>query len=351
MLPRLLSDAFKLSAVILFVVELVSFPLWVELIMLPALVFLGLLVAVGERQTDKPSVLRLVRVLNSLQVLAGVFIFTFSCWLIASRLADFWSLNTLREFGLPLLLWVMFIPFIFLLSVYLTYEDVLVRLQMRPKQAPIVHYARWQSLFAFGWNTDGLKRLARDMRERDIADKNGVRDAIKEIKRLRRVEKNPPIVMRAEGWSPYVARRFLEEYGLVTDDYHRAHWEWLAATSPVKLDDKMLADKISYGIAGNEGAATRLWIALDGSNQNDENEAQRAFDERVVALIAKAFDSTQAAEIYACAQVSAPEALVIDGIRISLNRSDWGGARFGGYSLRLTIQHSKHNDWPPFETC
>lgn len=41
-LRKLVRDAFKLSIVILFIAELVSFPLWVELIMLPLLVFLTL---------------------------------------------------------------------------------------------------------------------------------------------------------------------------------------------------------------------------------------------------------------------------------------------------------------------
>lgn len=60
-------------------------------------------------------------------------------------------------------------------------------------------YARWRALFAFGWNIDGVKRLARDICGRDIADKQGVKEAIREIRRLIKIEKNPPTVMRAEG--------------------------------------------------------------------------------------------------------------------------------------------------------
>jgi hypothetical protein len=170
--------------------------------MLPALVFLTLLIAVGEHQTEKPGIPQVLNLLRGLQTIAGLIILGFSYWLVAGRVTEFWSLNTLREFGLPLLLWLMFVPFIFLLAVYMTYEEAFIHLQARPKQASIVRYARWQALLAFGWNIDGVKRLVRDMRGRDIADKQGVKDAIWEIKRLLKIEKNPPIVTRGRLVAP-----------------------------------------------------------------------------------------------------------------------------------------------------
>ncbi|CUX55765.1 putative inner membrane protein [Agrobacterium tumefaciens str. CFBP 5621] len=333
-LGKMVRDAFTFSTVLLFVAELVSFPLWVELLMLPALVFLTLLIAVGAHQTDK--------LLRGLQAVAGLIILFFSYWLVAGRLTEFWSLNTLREFGLPLLLWLAFVPFIFLLAMYMAYEETFTRLQMRPKQAPIVRYARWRALSAFGWNINALKRLTRDIRERDIANKQDVNDAIREIKRLVKIEKNPPIVMRAEGWSPHAARLFLEKYGLVTEDYHRTQWYWFAHIPSVKLNDKVLGDRISYYLTGNEHAVTRIRLALDSSNRNDPNEARRAFDERALALLAKTFDPEKATTIYARAQASEPETLVIDGICVLLDQSDWGDSNLGGYVRNLTIQHPKH---------
>lgn len=344
MLRSLVRDAFTLSAVVLFIGELVSFPLWVELLVLPSLVFLTLLVAVAEHQTDKPGVTRVLSLLRGLQLLAGLTILGFSYWLVATRVFEFWSLNTLREFGLPMVLWLMFIPFIFLLAVYMTYEEAFIHLQTRPKQAPIVRYARWRALFAFGWNIDGVKRLARNIRGRDIADKQGVKEAIRGFKRLFKIEKNPPAVTLAEGWSPYAARLFLEEYGLVTDDYHRTQWEWCADSPSVKLNDRVLADRFSYYLTGNELAVTRLRLALDGSNQNDTKEAQRAFDERALTLLTKTFDSERATTIYARARASEPEAWIIDGIRVSLDRSDWGDARLGGYIRNVSIQHPVHQE-------
>lgn len=341
-LRKLVRDAFTLSAVVLFIAELVSFPLWVELLMLPSLTFLTLLIAVAERQTDEPGVALTIKLLRGVQILAGLTILSFSYWQVASRVNEFWSLSTLREFGLPLLLWLMFIPFIFLLAVYMTYQESFKHLQIRIKQTSIVSYARWRALLAFGWNIDGVNRLVRDIQMRDITEKEGIKEAIQEIKQLLKVEKNPPTVSLAEGWSPHSARLFLIEYDLVTDDYHRTQWDWFAHIPSVKLNDKWLADQFSYYLSGNERAVTRLRLALNGSNQNDTNEAQRAFDERALALLAKAFDAERAATIYASAQTEEPEAVLTDGIQVSLNRSDWGNALGGGYVRNLIIKHPKH---------
>lgn len=110
----------------------------------------------------------------------------------------------------------------------------------------------------------------------------------------------------------------------------------------MKLNDKVLADRISYYLTGNERAVTRLRLALDGSNQNDTKESQQAFDERALTLLAKAFDTDRATTIYVLAQTSEPDTLVVDGVRVSLDRSDSGDARLGGYARNLTIQQTEH---------
>lgn len=110
----------------------------------------------------------------------------------------------------------------------------------------------------------------------------------------------------------------------------------------MKLIDKVMADRISYYLTGNERAVTRLRLALDGSKQNAMKNSQQAFDERALALLANAFDADRATTIYVRAQASEPEALVVDGVRVWLDGSDWGDALLGGYVRNLTIQHPEH---------
>lgn len=342
LLGKLVRDAFKISVLVIFIAELVSFPLWVEMLLLPTLVFLSLLITVGEYQADKPGMLRLLSLLRGIQVFGGLLILGCSYWLVASSITEFVLINTLRELALPIFIWIMFIPFIFILAVFMTYEESFIHLKMRPKQAAIVRYARWRALFAFGWNIDGVKRLTRDIRERDITDVQGIIEAIHEIKRLLKIEKKPPVVTRSEGWSPYAARLFLLEYGLVAGDYHRTLWDWSASIPSVKLSEKVFADRVSYYLHGNESAVTQMRLTLDGSKQEDMMEAEHAFNERALTLLAKAIDADQAMEIYALAQNNKPEPAMINDTQVSLDRSDWGDPVCGGYALKLVVQHSKH---------
>lgn len=340
----LVKETFTLSVIILFIAELESLPLWAELLMAPVLIFLTLLIAVSEHRTDMPGTAQVLKVLRGLQVFIGLLLLSFSLLKVATNITEHWSINTFREFTLPLLLWLMFIPFIFLLSVYMTYENVFLVLQVRPMQATLARHIRWRALFSFGWDTEGVKRLARNIRIFEINDAQGVEDTINEVKRLLEVEKKPPNVTLAEGWSPHRARRFLEEYGLITDDYHRTQWGWCAQSASVNLNDAVLPDRLSYYLSGNKQAVTRLRFSFHGSNLNDRNEAECAFDKRALTLLSKELGADRAQVIFANAKELNAEAYVIDGVRVSFDQSSWGDAELGGYAWNLTIQHHEHKE-------
>lgn len=341
-LRQLIRETLTLSAVIIFIAELVSFPLFVELLLFPFLAGLTLFITTAESQMSTPGIHQLVQLLRSLQILIGFTILSISYWFVASDITKFWSLNTLREFGLPLMLWIMFVPFLYLLAVYMTYEASFMRLKIRPKQAPIVNYAWRSALFNFGCNIEGVKRFARSMRVLEITDKQGVQDTLREVKETLKIEKKPPVITRAEGWSPFAARKFLEEYDLTTEDYHRTPWDWSTSSPLINIKNMFLADQISYDFSGNKDAVTQLRIRLKGSNRNDEQEAQHTFDKYALALLEKALNISQPEKIYAYVQQLEPEPLVTDDIDIFIDQEKWGDTRQGGYERSLTIRHSKH---------
>ena len=140
-----------------------------------------------------------------------------------------------------------------------------------------------------------------------------------------------------EGWSPYEARFFLEKYGLVTDDYRRMQWGWFAQSALVKLNDKVPANRASYTILGNSKAVTQLSFSLDASKLHEIDEVRSIFDEISLTLITKAFSLEEARIIYGSSSRS--ELLVFNDIKISQERSDWGDIQYGGFELRLTIEH------------
>ncbi|MBX9466702.1 MAG: hypothetical protein KL839_01975 [Rhizobium sp.] len=339
---ELARDTFALSAVIPFITELVSFPLWIELLLIPLFVALALLIAAGQPRTAKPDMRRAVKLLSMIQASAGSVILIVSVTLIFRSLEQFWSFNTLREFALPLLLWLMFLPFMLSLAALFSYENEFTRLALRPDQSAITRYAKWQAFLAFGWSVELVRRLTRDMRNRGIADREGVKSAITEIKRLKKLERQPPSVLPSEGWSPYKADSCLQQYGIVTGDYHRTSHGWTAESSRISLSDNVLADEITYRIYGNDRAVTQLQFELRGHNRNNNAEAGAAFDERALAILNQVVQDGDVSEIYRTAEFVPSQAVKSGAIAIEIKHHRWGDGESGGYSKRLIVTHEMH---------
>lgn len=124
---RALVSVIGLTAIVEFYVTLAAFPLWVEILLLPALVFLGLLSAVAGMKPDTRPAKRFVDVL--LGILGLAILIGTAAWL-----ADHWATidkaQLALSFALPIWLTVAALPFIFLFSLYANYETIFVRVDM-----------------------------------------------------------------------------------------------------------------------------------------------------------------------------------------------------------------------------
>lgn len=97
MLSQLTRETLTLSVVLLFIAELVSFPLLVELIMLPSILFLTLLIAYCERQANNtPETVKVLFFLRCIQAITSFIILAVSYWLVVFNIKEFWSLHTLE---------------------------------------------------------------------------------------------------------------------------------------------------------------------------------------------------------------------------------------------------------------
>jgi hypothetical protein len=90
-LKRLAKEAVNATALIVFIAEFHTFPLWGELILVPLLVMIGGMIAVGE---SMPHAGLAVRLLKFLQVVAGWSLLIYSLGRIAQDLRDFATLTT-----------------------------------------------------------------------------------------------------------------------------------------------------------------------------------------------------------------------------------------------------------------
>lgn len=130
--PAISRDPSRLKAIVLkvcgigvvieFGMTLFVMSLWAELLVVPCLAFLGALIAVAETRTEDAQVARVLRFVQAVAGLSlGVFVLT-QFW---NHLGEVASLESLRQFAFPVVLSILYVPFLYSLALYVAYDEVM----------------------------------------------------------------------------------------------------------------------------------------------------------------------------------------------------------------------------------
>lgn len=269
------TENLKLSVIIEFATGVYTFSLLGELILVPFAALVGGMQAYTER---KPEYVAVKKVLSGMIVLLGLWTIGYTIYQISVHVREFASLNTLRDFILSPFLALWFLPYLYVISLYMTYETYFITMQSRIKDKRLLHIAKWQTLVRFNVNLDGFERWKNRLFIGSIETKSDIIKSIKEIKRLQRVEKNPPDVDAKLGWSPYAAKDFLFDKGITTKYYMQAYEEkWSASSDYVKLEEDFMGNVLRYYIEGTQTVAKNLHLVLDVHKLANEDKAVNTF--------------------------------------------------------------------------
>ena len=336
---RLIAEAIAWTEIIVFLSEVHTLPLWGEMLLLPAMTLVAMMLALAPRD---PKTTIIVKPLSALQVYVGLSIILFSLLGVFQDPEDFLTWNTLREFLDPILLSLALIPFLFVLAMLMETETNFTSLRILGGDPALARYAERRALLAFGVDFDGARRLARDIRGRDIADRAGVRAAIDEIKRQKVRERHPPAVAAEDGWSPFVACAALSEMGVRAGDYHRAVGEWWAQAPSVKIAGGLFPPHVSYYVSGVEGAATRLRLHLQADLQPPGGEGDKGYERLAERLLTWALGQAAAVEVMPHLFGTKPRTFRFASAEVALEFSTWGKGKQAGYGRGLVIRHHAH---------
>lgn len=327
-------DTIRVIVVVEFLVNFYTFPLVTELILLPLLTLLFAMIAIGERE---PKYAPAVRLFNFLTTTFGLVLIGYSGYRIWTDFDDFASVATVRDFYTPILLSILFTPFIFVLHVYAVYESVFLMLNWSIKNPALRRYAKSRGTLAFGPRTRLLRRWQKYLGSNKPRDRADIRESIASVLAARRREKNPTPVPAVRGWSPQVAIEILADDGLQAGDYHKSFDESWTASSPMKeIGDGVFADNIAYYLEGDELVVTRISLKL---NVNNLGAPQQSLD-RYVEIGAKLLQWA-AGNVHF--DITKPMEMTLPYRHISVERFDWTG-RLPGYDLTLIIRVNEPDD-------
>ncbi|QTY27935.1 hypothetical protein [Flavobacterium sp. CS20] len=171
-------DTIKVIAILEFVINFYNFSLLTELILLPILIFIVMLQAVAELDSKNAKVAKL---LTNLMTIFGFALLIYSIYKMANGYSDFFKLGTLHSFILPILLTILFLPFLYCLSLYSIYESYFIRLDFmtvkKEKVKKVKRYIRQRA----NLNINRLNRIMERFDKRVFYDETNLKEYVKLI--------------------------------------------------------------------------------------------------------------------------------------------------------------------------
>ena len=336
-----IKDILKLVTVLEFIVAFYAFSLWIELLIVPLSTLVAGMLAIA--QTDKKYE-HVEKLLNGLLMWFGMGLIFYAAFKLFSDFGLFAKPQTLTDFYLPPTLSLFYLPFLFVVALYVNYETAFIRLQFAIKKPALRTYAKRCAIIAFHFRIELLKRWIRNLMLTKPVNKQDVKNTICEIKVLWARELSPEEINLDRGWSPYVAREFLTTEGLVPDDYHRSGGnceDWCASSTYLEIGDEIIPNNIAYLIEGNETVATMLKLIMNVSIPDISREANQKFCNIAQILFAKALDNEMPEGIKRNLSNETEMTTHLNEKEIIILKELWPSHHMQGYTIKFIIQNNK----------
>lgn len=329
---HVLKDVLSLTVIVTFLTEFYTFSLVVELLLVPSVAFITLLAVVAERDEKTQIVGKLG---NGLLAVIGFSMLIYAAGRLVADFSGFATPETGREFALPGLLSLLFVPYMYVFSVVMGYSTVFRVMAIPVKDPHVRRYAKWRTPFWFGLDVSLLRRWKAGLFRLDEKTTASLRAAAMELKAARKRERRPPVVPEALGWSPHIAGKWLADHDLKVRAYDPILREWSGSSERRKLKEGIFQDYLSYRVTGTATAATRLTLTLtrDTLRKDDlPDSSVQAFSDAMFRLLLEVFE--QDASRVVDGLKSEEHQAVVRGVRAAILDDEW--------DTKLEITHPAH---------
>lgn len=267
------TDNLKLLAVFQFVVGVYTFPLWIEILLVPILAMAGAMFSIAESDKKYHQVRVLLEHIFSL---FGFLLIVYTIYKLTTDFAGFGKINTVYDFFVPPLLTLCYLPFIYSMLIYSTYEQEFLNLEQSISNKWHVWLAKIYAILFFNVQLQLLKRWRHRVRMVKVDSYADLWGTFKYIFKVMSAEKSQKDIPKELGWNPYRAKEFLMDEGVKTGFYNELFEnEWFAASQMNDIGEGFPPDNIAYYIEGTKDVVKVLKIKL---NVNDAKRTHQALD-------------------------------------------------------------------------
>lgn len=335
-----LKENLKFTLIIEFISETYSFPLIAELILVPTLVIMSSMLAFVQYDKKYSNIIPFI---NWMLILIGLASITHALYEIITHFGEFANADKLREFLLPPYLAIWFLPWLYLMSIWMRFETAFIRFNFKRMDKPLHNLAKRTAILNFLFDPEGLERWTMDLQRRAIETPSDLKESLSCLSAMRSAEKNPPEVDPASGWSPYAAKDFLKEKGITTRYYQNVYEdEWSASSTYIKLEEDFLSNHIAFYVSGSREIAKKLTLIISINSAQHEKNGLARFELYARTLFSKAciesFPATVAKKIRSTRNASFDSG----NYKITLEKEDFRNSKHQySYSLNIYCRKSK----------
>ncbi|MFQ6292763.1 hypothetical protein ACLMO3_20710 [Yersinia enterocolitica] len=328
-------DNLKLLAILQFILGVYTFSLWVEVLLVPILVLLGAMLAITETNRKHHQ----VRVILEYCLTAfGVVLIVYTLYMLMTNFGEFGQAKTAYDFFIPPMLTLLYLPFIFFMLVYSTYEQVFVRLRFSIKSRFHRYAAKLFAIILFNVRLSLLERWSFQVAKTNIKSYSDLIETFKYIFKVKYSEKNPKEVPKEQGWSPYKAKEFLVNEGLSTGFYNRFfEEEWFASSSMEEFSDGIIPDNIAYYVEGSEEVAKVLKLKVNVNDASRTHQACEKLEAVAEVLSMSSLNQPLSEEMKNAISGRNSYFEKVEDKTIALIVEHWPNHKFMGFDLKLLI--------------
>ena len=179
---KIIQDNFKVIVAFEFVITFYTFPLWIELLIVPATAILVLIHTYTENKEEHAIVRKSAGFLLGSW---GVGLTTYTVYNLTTNFGAIARLEALMDFLLPLELLLLFLPFLFFIALYTLYENVYLRLKIANTDVVLRRHAIRMALVHFHVRANFLKLwISNVRREAPITNRQELKTSIERTKSL-----------------------------------------------------------------------------------------------------------------------------------------------------------------------
>jgi len=133
-----------------FILNIYTFPLWIELLLVPTMTFTALSIQITELQKSKGSSYELVnKMFNKILSLIGLILLIFTIYNTIYNYGEYFTIQNAKDLILPIILSTLYLPFIYLWALFLIYDELFIRININNKDHRIVYFMKKRILTTF----------------------------------------------------------------------------------------------------------------------------------------------------------------------------------------------------------